>query len=182
MSDHASSPPALSDTKTLRTRARHGLVDGAVTPSYPLDLDAIVGMLNVALATEMVCVLRYRRHYHTAAGIHSEAIKAEFLAHAADELSHADLLAARIVQLGGRPDFSPNTLQGRSHAEYTESLELRDMIADNLLAERIAIESYREMITYVGGGDPTTRRILESILGQEEEHADDMGTLLATLG
>jgi bacterioferritin len=170
-----------SSIQQLRSRARASIEDGAVTPGYALDKKAVIAMLNEALATELVCVLRYRRHYFTAEGIHSEAIKQEFLEHATEELAHADEIADRIVQLGGEPDFAPEGLKGRSHAEYSSAKELRDMIRDNLVAERVAIESYREMIEFVGDGDPTTRRMLEGILSAEEEHADDMSSLLRNI-
>ncbi len=178
----ASGGAFLSDIKTLRERARQAMDDGAVTPSYSLDRDKVVKVLNEALATELVCTLRYRRHYYTAEGIHSESVRSEFLEHANEEAEHADWLAERIVQLGGQPDFSPEGLSSRSHAEYKEGVDLRDMIRENLLAERIAIESYREMIEFAGDRDPTTRRLLERILEAEEEHADDMASLLKRVG
>jgi bacterioferritin len=174
--------PFHSDIAAIRERARRGTEDGAVTPSYGLRTETVVELLNEALATEIVCTLRYRRHYFCAEGIHSEAIKQEFLAHADQELAHADRIADRIVQLGGAPDFSPDTLSRRSHAEYVEGATLRDMIRENLIAERIAIESYREMIGFVGEHDPTTRRLLEDVLADEEEHADDMSSLLKQIG
>jgi bacterioferritin len=138
----------------------------------------VLRLLNGALATELVCVLRYRRHHFMARGIHSQAVAAEFLAHANEELGHADLIAARIVQLGGEPDFSPATLLDRSHADYVDGVNLPDMISENLIAERIAIDSYRRDIAYLCDQDPTTRRLLESILAVEEEHADDLADLL----
>lgn len=168
----------VSDVAAIRERARRTMDDGAVTPSYALDADAVVGLLNEALATEIVCTLRYRRHYFCAEGIHSESVKAEFLEHANQELAHADRIAERIVQLGGAPDLAPWTLADRSHAEYVEGDTLRRMIEENLLAERIAIESYREMIRFVGERDPTTRRLLEAVLADEEAHAEDMASLL----
>jgi bacterioferritin len=174
--------PVQTDVTTLRERARRAIEDGAVTPSYDLDTGTVVKLLNEALATEIVCTLRYRRHYFCAEGIHSESIKQEFLAHANQELAHADRIAERIVQLGGEPDLAPQTLTQRSHAEYVEGKNLRDMIRENLIAERIAIESYREMIQFVGEHDPTTRRMLETILADEEEHADDMSSLLKQIG
>jgi bacterioferritin len=174
--------PQMTDVTTLRERARRTLDDGAVTPSYALDTETVVKLLNEALATEIVCTLRYRRHYFCAEGIHSESIKQEFLEHANQELAHADRIAERIVQLGGEPDLSPQTLTQRSHAEYVEGKTLRDMIRENLIAERIAIESYREMIQFVGEHDPTTRRMLETVLADEEEHADDMSSLLKQMG
>jgi bacterioferritin len=166
------------DVEALRERARRHLDQGAVTEGYTADRQAVTKMLNDALATELVCVLRYRRHYFMARGIHSQAVASEFLAHSNEELGHADLIAERIVQLGGEPDFAPDTLQGRSHAEYREGVTLVDMIKENLVAERIAIDSYRHFIGYLGNQDPTTRRLLESILAVEEEHADDLADLL----
>ncbi|VVE23511.1 bacterioferritin [Pandoraea nosoerga] len=166
------------DVRALRERAREHLDDGAVTEDYRADRDAVVQMLNEALATELVCVLRYKRHHFMATGIHAEPVAAEFAEHAAQEQEHADRIAARIVQLGGEPDFSPDSLSSRSHAEYVPGQNLRDMIREDLVAERIAIESYREMIHYLGDRDTTTRRMLEEILAVEEEHADDMRDLL----
>jgi len=179
----AGAPPTfVSDIAAIRERARRTMEDGAVTPSYGLDRVAVITLLNEALATEIVCTLRYRRHYFCAEGIHSESVKREFLEHANQELAHADRIAERIVQLGGSPDLAPATLERRSHAEYVEGDTLRDMIGANLLAERIAIESYREMIAFVGEHDPTTRRLLEDVLADEEEHAEDMSSLLKKLG
>jgi bacterioferritin len=172
----------VSDVAAIRERARRTMDEGAVTPSYDLDTHTVVALLNEALATEIVCTLRYRRHYYCAEGIHSESVKSEFMEHAVQELAHADRIAERIVQLGGRPDFAPWTLVQRSHAEYVEGEGLRSMIEENLLAERIAIESYREMIRFVGEHDPTTRRMLEDVLADEEEHADDMASLLKRVG
>jgi bacterioferritin len=149
-----------------------------VTPGYRGDRDAIVKLLNVALATEIVCVLRYKRHYYMADGIHADPVKAEFLEHATEEQAHADRLCERIRQLGGEPDLNPSGLLSKSHTEYQEGETLVDMIREDLVAERIAIESYKEMIDFVGKDDPTTRRLFEWILGQEEEHADDMADLL----
>ena len=161
------------DEKALQAASR-SLDDGAVTPSYGPWRDDIVKLLNDALATELVCVLRYKRHYFTANGVQSPAIADEFLVHANEESAHADKIAERIVQLGGDPDFSPDSLQSRSHAEYDDSKDLQSMIRANLVAERIAIEAYRQMITLIGDKDPTTRRMLEEILTQEEEHADEL--------
>jgi len=161
------------DQQALQAAAR-SLTDGAVTPSYGPHRDAIVRLLNDALATELVCVLRYKRHYFTASGVASPRIAEEFLVHANEEAAHADKLAQRIVQLGAEPDFSPDTLQKRSHAEYDASIDLQSMIRANLVAERIAVEAYRQMITLIGDKDPTTRRILEDILADEEEHADEL--------
>ena len=174
--------PTLSDTETLRARARDSVADGAVTVGYGADRAKVIELLNRSLATELVCVLRYKRHAFTAKGLAAEPVAAEFWKHAAEELAHADLLAARVSQLGGTPDFSPADLAARSHAEYDDSLELRAMIRADLIAERIAIDAYGEMIRFLGDGDPTTRRMLESILAMEEEHADDMADLLVKLG
>ncbi len=171
----------LSDISTLRKRARENIENGAVTAGYAADLNAVVRMLNEALATELVCVLRYKRHYFMATGIQASAVAAEFLLHATEEMSHADLLAKRIVELGGSPNFSPVGLADRSHAEYIEGDSLKSMIKEDLIAERIAIESYREMIAYLGIQDPTTRRMLEDILAIEEEHADDLSSLMIDL-
>jgi bacterioferritin len=174
--------PFLTDIKTLRERARKHIDQGAVTEGYSADRETVIKILNEALATEIVCVLRYRRHHFMAAGIHAEGVAAEFLTHANEEQGHADLIAARIVQLGGAPNFSPEGLLTRSHAEYVEGDTLTDMIKEDLVAERIAIDSYREMITYVGTDDPTTRRMLEGILAVEEEHAEDLVSLLQGVG
>ncbi len=171
-------PAGISDRSTLRANARKGIEDGAVTPSYSADRKAVIKLLNDALATEWVCVLRYYRHYYMAKGMLADSVKAEFLEHAQQEQAHAGLLAERIVQLGGEPDLNPDTLTARAHAEYKEGSDLRDMVRENLIAERIAIDSYREMINFVGDKDTTTKRILEQILAQEEEHADDFADLL----
>ena len=168
----------LTDVKVLRERARQHVERGAVTTDYEADRNAIISLLNEGLATELVCVLRYKRHYYMAQGPHASAAKEEFAEHAKDELEHADRIAERIVQLGGIPDFSPDGLSDRSHAEYAEGHSLRDMMREDLVAERIAIESYREMILFVGDRDPTTRRMLEDILAKEEEHADDITNLM----
>ena len=172
----------LSDIQTLRKRAREHIAQGAVTPGYNADRGVVLRLLNEALATEIICVLRYKRHYFMAQGIHAEGVAAEFLEHANDEQQHADQIAARITQLGGEPDFSPEGLATRSHAEYVEGDTLEDMIKEDLIAERIAIDSYREMITYLAEADSTSRRMLEEILAKEEEHADDLANLLAGLG
>jgi bacterioferritin len=172
----------LSDIQTLRKRAREHIAQGAVTPGYHADRTVALRLLNEALATEIVCTLRYKRHYFMAKGIHAEGVASEFLEHAADEQQHADQIAARITQLGGAPDFSPEGLATRSHAEYVEGETLEDMIKEDLVAERIAIDSYREMIAYFGDADPTSRRLLEEILAKEEEHADDLANLLEDLG
>ncbi|ALV06880.1 ferritin-like domain-containing protein [Roseateles depolymerans] len=159
-------------------RARKHLDDGAVTPSYGPWRDQIVKLLNDALATELVCVLRYKRHYFTAHGLSSPSIAEEFLEHANEESAHADKLAERIVQLGGEPDFNPDSLTKRSHAEYDDSDDLKAMVRANLVAERVAVESYRQMINLIGDKDPTTRRILEEVLADEEEHADELLDML----
>jgi bacterioferritin len=176
------SPPKttsfISDIKTLRARARKHIEDGAVTASYGADRKTVLKLLNEALATEIVCVLRYKRHYFMAEGIHSEPVKQEFLEHATEEQAHADSIAERIVQLGGEPNLDPDGLTSRSHAEYKEGKSLRDMITEDLVAERIAIESYKEMIAYLGANDSTTRKLLEGILASEEEHAEDLSSLL----
>jgi len=171
----------VSDITALRDRARQHIEDGAVTPSYGADRPTVLKLLNEALATEIVCVLRYKRHYFMADGIHSESVKEEFLQHANEEQGHADAIAARIVQLGGEPNLNPEGITTRSHAEYREGANLRDMITEDLVAERIAIESYSQMIAYLGAHDPTTRKLLEGILAVEEEHAEDMATLLKSL-
>jgi bacterioferritin len=172
----------LSDIATLRKRAREHITEGAVTPGYHADRGVVIKLLNEALATEIVCVLRYKRHHFMAKGIHAEGVAAEFLEHANEEQQHADQIAARITQLGGEPDFSPDGLASRSHAEYVEGENLEDMIREDLVAERIAIDSYREIIVYLGDNDPTTRRLMEEILAKEEEHADDLANLLEDLG
>jgi len=172
----------LSDIQTLRKRAREHIAQGAITPGYHADRDVVVKLLNEALATEIICTLRYKRHYYMAKGIHAESVAAEFQEHAAEEQQHADQLAERITQLGGAPDFSPEGLSTRSHAEYIEGDSLEDMIKEDLVAERIAIDSYREMAEYFGTKDITTRRLMEEILAKEEEHADDLATLLEGMG
>ena len=176
-----SDKPFLTDVKTLRERARKHIEQGAITEGYTADRETVVKLLNEALATEIICVLRYKRHFFMATGINAESVAAEFLQHANEEQGHADLIAQRIVQLGGAPNFSPEGLATRSHAEYVEDDTLLDMIREDLVAERIAIDSYREMITYAGNDDPTTRRMLEGILAMEEEHADDLVSLLETI-
>ena len=173
--------PFLTDIQTIRQRARQHIENGAVTPGYRADRDQVVKLLNEALATELVCVLRYKRHYFMAQGIDSDAIAAEFLQHANEEQGHADEIAARIVQLGGEPNFSPEGLLGRSHSEYVEGSGLIDMIKEDLVAERVAIDTYAEMIRYIGDDDITTKRMLEGILAVEEEHADDLANFLADL-
>ncbi|HEY7112354.1 MAG TPA: ferritin-like domain-containing protein [Thermoanaerobaculia bacterium] len=170
----------LSDIEELRRRARKHIADGAVTQGYLADRKKVIEVLNQALATEIVCVLRYKRHYFMANGIHAKAIAEEFLQHANEEQGHADQIAERITQLDGAPDFSPEGLAGRSHSEYKEGKTLVDMIKEDLVAERIAIESYGEIIRFLGDRDITSRRLMEEILAVEEEHADDMKNLLAT--
>ena len=170
--------PSMSSVAEIRKRARESLDRGAVTAGYDADRASVVKLLNEALATEIVCVLRYKRHYFMARGIHAESVATEFQEHADQEMQHADQIAQRIVQLQGEPDFRPDSLAARSHAEYVEGRSLSDMIRQDLIAERVAIDSYREMIAYVGDKDPTTRRLLESILAVEEEHADDLVGLL----
>ena len=169
----------VTDVKELRRRARQHVENGAVTASYGGDKETIVRLLNEALATEIVCVLRYRRHYFTAQGLASKSVAEEFLEHSNEEQLHADQLAQRITQLNGEPNLNPEGMLSRSHAEYVEGKNLLEMIREDLIAERVAIESYTEMIRYVEGKDPTTRRLLEEILAKEEEHADDMADLLA---
>ncbi|MCM3607688.1 ferritin-like domain-containing protein [Cupriavidus pauculus] len=175
----AEKQPFLTDIKTLRERARQHIDDGAVTAGYSAERDTVIKLLNDALATEIVCVLRYRRHYFMAKGPNSKSVAEEFLAHSNEEQGHADQIAERIVQLGGEPNFSPEGLASRSHAEYVEGATLTDMIKEDLVAERIAIDTYREIIQFIGEKDPTSRRLMESILAVEEEHADDMADLLA---
>ncbi|MGO1500763.1 MAG: ferritin-like domain-containing protein [Marinobacter sp.] len=176
-----SNQPFLTDIKTIRERARQHIERGAVTEGYTADRENVINLLNAALATEIVCTLRYKRHYFMADGLSASVAKAEFLEHAQQEQQHADWLAERIVQLGGAPNFSPEGLLSRSHAEYTEGESLREMIKEDLIAERIAVDSYREIATYLGDKDPTSRRLMEDILAQEEEHADDMAGLLEGL-
>ena len=171
----------LSDVKELRKRAREHMDDGAVTPSYRADRDKVIEILNDALATEIVCVLRYKRHYYMAQGLASEPVAQEFLEHAMEEDRHADLIAVRITQLGGAPDLDPAGLTKRSHSEYVEGTTLVEMIKEDLVAERVAIESYREIVQFLGNDDPTSRRVMEEILAKEEEHADDLAKLLAKL-
>jgi bacterioferritin len=174
--------PFLTDIQTLRDRARRHIEEGAVTANYGADKTTVIRLLNEALATEIVCTLRYKRHYFMAKGLTSTGIAAEFLEHAKEEEAHADRFADRIVQLGGEPNFSPEGLAMRSHAEYVEGSSLVDMIREDLVAERVAIESYRDMIRYVGDGDPTTRRLIEEVLAVEEEHAEDLLSLIEGIG
>lgn len=170
--------PFLTDIKTLRNRARKHIEQGAVTQVYQGDLTTAIQILNEALATEIVCTLRYRHHYYMASGIHAQAVAQEFLEHAQEEQVHADQIAQRITQLNGKPDFSPQGLMTKSHSEYVEGDSLLDMIKEDLVAERIAIESYMEIVHYFGEKDPTSRRIMEEILAKEEEHAEDLANLL----
>ncbi|HKS14623.1 MAG TPA: ferritin-like domain-containing protein [Pseudomonas sp.] len=171
----------LTDVQTLRARARQHVEQGAVTEGYTADRQQILRLLNESLATELVCTLRYKRHYFMASGIKASVAADEFLEHANQEMEHADRLAERIVQLGGEPDFNPDNLSRNSHAQYVAGATLKEMVLEDLVAERIAIDSYREIIRYIGEQDPTTRRIFEDILAQEEEHADDMADLLQGL-
>ncbi len=170
--------PFLTDVATLRQRARQHIEEGAITDSYGANRETVIELLNDALATELLCVLRYRRHHFMAAGLSANSVAQEFMQHSIEEQAHADQIAGRIVQLRGEPDFSPDTLSSRSHAEYVECDSLVEMIRENLVAERIAIDSYREMIKYLADNDTTTRRMLEGILAMEEEHADDLLTLV----
>ncbi|APR35495.1 ferritin-like domain-containing protein [Paraburkholderia sp. SOS3] len=176
----AAKGPFVMDLERIRAQARQDMDDGPVTQTYKADRETVLKLLNGALATEIVCTLRYKRHYFMAKGINSEGVAQEFLEHANEEQQHADQLAARIVQLGGEPDFAPDSLTARSHSEYKEGADLKDMIRENLVAERIAIDTYREIVRYLGDADTTTRRIFEEILAVEEEHADDMADLLSS--
>jgi bacterioferritin len=171
----------VSDIEAIRRRAREQIEKGAVTSGYKADVQRVCEVLNEALATELVCVLRYKRHYFTASGIHAQTVAAEFLQHATDEQGHADSIAQRITQLGGSPNFNPKGLLERSHSEYDEKESLIDMVKEDLVAERIAIDSYGEIIRWLGNDDPTTRILMESILKVEEEHADDLRTFIETL-
>ena len=182
MTSKSDDPPFLTDIRTLRKRARKHIENGAVTEGYKADRTTVVRLLNEALATEIICVLRYKRHYFMASGINAQGAAQEFLQHANEEQVHADQIAQRIVQLGGEPNFSPEGLLTRSHAEYIEGDSLVEMIREDLVAERIAIDSYREMVAYLGNDDPTSRRMLETILAMEEEHADDLVSLLEEIG
>jgi bacterioferritin len=173
--------PFVADIEAIRQRARQHIENGAVTDAYRGDRETVIKVLNEALATELVCVLRYKRHYYTATGIHAQAVAEEFLEHAGEEQEHADMIAERITQLDGDPDFNPATLAGRSHSEYVEGTSLADMIREDLVAERIAIESYNEIVRYLGDNDTTSRRVMEKILAKEEEHADDLRNLIQTV-
>ena len=177
----ATATPFLTDVQTLRKRARSHISAGAVTPGYGADSTLVCKVLNDALATEIVCVLRYKRHYFMAQGLSSDSVKAEFLEHANEEQAHADKIAERIVQLGGEPDLNPAGLASKAHSEYVEGDSLVDMIREDLVAERVAIESYLEMIAWLDGKDPTTHQMLKTILANEEEHAEDLNSLLQGL-
>jgi len=168
--------------KALRDRARQHIESGAVTPGYKADRPAVIKLLNDALATELVCVLRYRRHHFMASGLNAQTVAQEFLQHANEEQAHADQIARRIVQIGGEPDFSPEGLLNRSHSQYVAGGTLLEMIEEDLIAERVAIDSYREGIAYLADNDTTTRRMLEAILAMEEEHAEDLASMLKELG
>ena len=170
----------LTDIQELRRRARTHIEQGAVTEGYQADRITVLKLLNEALATEIICVLRYKRHYYMAQGIHAEPVVNEFLQHATEEQAHADLIAERITQLKGEPNFNPEGLTTRSHSEYVEGDSLISMVREDLIAERIAIDSYVEMIRYIGEKDSTTRRVLEEILAKEEEHAEDLSSMLIT--
>ena len=170
--------PFLTDIQAIRERARRHIESGAITAAYTADREKVISILNEALATELVCILRYKRHYFMATGLHAESAAQEFLEHASQEQEHADRIAQRITQLGGAPDFSPEGLLSRSHADYVEGESLQEMIKEDLIAERIAIETYQEVINWLKDDDPTTRRMLEDILATEEEHADDLVGLL----
>jgi bacterioferritin len=172
--------PFLTDVKELRRRAREHIENGAVIEGYAADRETVIKLLNEALATELVCVLRYRRHHFMAQGLEASSVADEFLLHATEEQGHADEIARRITQLNGAPNLSPEGMLTRAHSEYVEGRTLLDMIREDLVAERVAIASYGEMIRYLGNDDPTTRRMLEGILAKEEEHAEDMSNLLAT--
>lgn len=171
----------VSDLRKIRERARSHMEEGAITAGYRADRKRVIEVLNQALATEIVCTLRYRRHYFVAKGIHSESVRNEFWQHAQDEQAHADEIAERINQLGGEPDFNPEGLSSRSHSEYVEGTDLASMIREDLVAERIAVESYSEIVRWLGDDDPTTRKLMEDILKKEEEHANDMVDLLARI-
>lgn len=172
----------LTDVETLRKQAREEMEKGPVTSAYKADVNRVIEVLNVSLATEIVCNLRYRQHHFAAKGLQADAVAAEFLVHANEEVEHADRLAERVSQLGGTPDLNPDSLTARSHAQYATSNDLTEMIRENLVAERIAIASYTEIINWLGTNDPTTRRVFEDILSVEEEHADDMLNFLEKMG
>jgi|SRR5277367_3244056 len=169
------------DMEQIKKRAREHMQDGAVSSTYSANREAVIKVLNDALATELVCVMRYKRHHYMAKGINSEPVAQEFLEHANEEMEHADRISKRIVQLGGEPDYNPATLLKRSNSQYVEGSSLIEMVKEDLVAERIAIDTYREIVKYFGDDDPTSRRLMESILEKEEEHADDMSNLLEKL-
>lgn len=171
----------ISDVEAIRKRARQHIEEGAVTEGYKGDRGTVIKLLNDALATEIICVLRYRRHWLMAKGINSEPVAAEFLEHANEEQAHADKIGVRITQLGGEPDLNPANLSSRAHSQYIEGTSLSDMIKEDLVAERIAIDTYAEMIRYIGDNDPTTRRMLEEILEKEEEHANELSDLMGSI-
>lgn len=175
--DNSGAGTKLTDKAALRRRARQDIESGAVTGSYAADRATVLRLLNEVLATELVCTLRYRRHYFMASGLEAESVRQEFLEHAQDEQEHADRIAARIVQLDGAPNFDPNGLAERSHAEYVAGDSLESMIRENLIAERVAIDTYREFLRYLGTSDPTTTRLMEEILAKEEEHAEDLSSM-----
>lgn len=177
-SDSKRSKPFLADIEAIRKRARQHIDQGSVTDAYKADRETVLRLLNEALATELVCILRYKRHYYLAEGIHAESVAAEFLEHANEEQMHADSIASRIVQLGGKPNFDPDGLSSRSHSDYHAGDDLVEMMKEDLVAERIAIETYSEMIRYIGDDDPVTKHMLVGILANEEEHADDLASLL----
>src|SRR5579872_600537 len=174
--------PFVTDIQELRRRSREHMEQGAVTSGYKADRETVIRVLNEVLASELVCVLRYKRHYYMASGIHAQSVAKEFLEHATEEQGHADLAAERIVQLGGAPNLNPEGLATRSHSQYIEGTSLLEMIREDLVAERIAVESYNEIIRYLGDDDPTSRTMMEKIMANEEEHAEDMKTLLESLG
>src|SRR5690242_8042786 len=180
-SSKSTSGEFVSDIKGIRKRARQHIENGAITEGYKGNRETVIKVLNEALATEIVCVLRYKRHYYMASGIHAQAVREEFLEHANEEQQHADQLAERITQLDGDPNFSPEGLVDRSHSQYVEGTDLIDMIREDLVAERIAIETYADIIRYIGDKDPTSRRVMEEILAKEEEHAEDLRTLIESL-
>ncbi|HLJ15372.1 MAG TPA: ferritin-like domain-containing protein [Bryobacteraceae bacterium] len=179
---HKEQRPFVTDVQELRRRARAHMEQGAVTSGYKAGRETVIRVLNEVLATELVCVLRYKRHYYMASGIHAQSVTQEFLEHATEEQGHADLAAERIVQLGGAPNLNPEGLATRSHSQYIEGTSLLEMIREDLVAERIAVESYNEIIRYLGDDDPTSRTMMEKIMANEEEHAEDMKTLLESLG
>ncbi|GAB2192010.1 ferritin-like domain-containing protein [Sessilibacter sp. MAH2] len=170
----------VSDIESIRKKAREDILQGALTKGFKGDVNETIRLLNAALSTEIICTLRYRQHYFSCEGLNAQIVADEFLEHSNQEQEHADKLAERICQLGGSPDMNPDKLSERSHSEYTESSSIKEMIVENLIAERIAIDSYREMIEFIGDKDPTTRRLLEEILAVEEEHADDLADLMTS--